>query len=336
MPLHFRCLCGVILNSPDDSAGRAAECPTCGKIIVIPQEAVSVALADMEAGPVGAPEPAAPPLEMSAFDTDEDLLFGGAAPEPESTPTQAGWPAFGSGPDESEVLNEPTLVINVDELGGRKPPGAPEPEPVDEGEEDEDEEPLVPIVPTMEDPGAEPVAEAAPEEDDGLVPLDEVEDAGPAIPASAEVVPAEAPPARAGRPGRRKTGAIRRSSGRRKAVGGAPRSKTTVARKRGQKALAALEAVDSGGDGSRARRSRRAPEKKGGAGKIVLIVVILLLVLLVGGGAALIFMPPGILPAGLQEKVDGIKEMLNLPVESAPQPDGEAPADAAGEDDAAE
>jgi hypothetical protein len=48
MPLHFKCRCGALLDAPDYAAGRGGECPACSKIVVVPQEAVAVAVADLK------------------------------------------------------------------------------------------------------------------------------------------------------------------------------------------------------------------------------------------------------------------------------------------------
>ena len=413
MPLHFRCPCGVILNSPDGSAGRAAECPTCGKIIVIPQEAVSVALADLEspapsghptdptnravpwpapeaAPPQPAPEPLVatdaefrlPSVELPPFDAsepepepappaaeseaapgplapglvvdDDDVARGGSgAPvEIESVPTPPEWPAF-----EPEVMGEPTLMINVDQLKGGEPPEAepgPGPQAEPQAELVAEEEPLAPLT---EDPSAEPLMadlleggeeDLAPvveplEAVEALEPQGAAEPEGPplpVLPASVEEAAAQMPdhllpsfedgapaPAAAGE------GTGKRASAR------APRSQTTVARKRGRKALAALEAVEGGEVRTARRRSRRKPVRKGGRGKIVL--VFLLVVVLLGAAcfAALLFLPPHLVPEGLHDGVGSLRSSvrdLGLPVKLLGDPGGtgsepEAPDEEAGE-----
>ena len=40
--LHFFCRCGVIVNAPEDCATRAGECPVCGKIIIVPDNAFAM------------------------------------------------------------------------------------------------------------------------------------------------------------------------------------------------------------------------------------------------------------------------------------------------------
>ena len=115
MPLHFRCLCGVILNSPDGTAGRAAECPECGKIIVIPQEAVPLAIEDLEKpvrapAPPAAPEPPPPPVTALAP----------AALEPPPEPSAPTAVEFKLPPMEPAPLGQPDATPE---------PTPPEPEP---------------------------------------------------------------------------------------------------------------------------------------------------------------------------------------------------------------
>jgi len=61
MPVHFRCPCGIILGAPDEGKARGGECPSCGKVIVVPGNAVEVDEAEFKAPPKMAP--AAPPPE---------------------------------------------------------------------------------------------------------------------------------------------------------------------------------------------------------------------------------------------------------------------------------
>jgi hypothetical protein len=123
MPLHFRCLCGVILNSPDGSAGRAAECPECGKIIVIPQEAVPLAIEDLEKpvrapAPPAAPEPSLPPVSA----------LPPAVPEPMPEPSAPTAVEFKLPPMEPNPLGQPDAASDA-ALGGIPEPMIPELEP---------------------------------------------------------------------------------------------------------------------------------------------------------------------------------------------------------------
>ncbi len=36
MAIRFRCPCGKVLKTPDDTAGKKAQCPTCGRLLRVP------------------------------------------------------------------------------------------------------------------------------------------------------------------------------------------------------------------------------------------------------------------------------------------------------------
>lgn len=56
MPIEFRCTsCGKLLRTPDDSAGRDAQCPSCGAVVPVPMAS------QPEAGDAPFGEPAAQP-----------------------------------------------------------------------------------------------------------------------------------------------------------------------------------------------------------------------------------------------------------------------------------
>jgi len=75
MPVHFRCPCGVVLNAPEGGAGKGGECPTCGKVVVVPANAVDIAEDELVAPAASAPQPA-PGLDLAPE----------PAPIPKSTP----------------------------------------------------------------------------------------------------------------------------------------------------------------------------------------------------------------------------------------------------------
>lgn len=88
MALYFRCPCGIILDSADGSAGKGGACPVCGKIVIVPAEAVAVAADEIK--------PAAPA---------QDAASAPEAPAPvEPEPTEA--PA----PQEAPAAAEPELA----------------------------------------------------------------------------------------------------------------------------------------------------------------------------------------------------------------------------------
>jgi len=82
MPVHFRCPCGVILGAPDEGKARGGECPSCGKVIVVPDNAIEVDEAELKAPPKMAP--AAPPPEPAPA-----LQAAAPAPAPASAPEPA-------------------------------------------------------------------------------------------------------------------------------------------------------------------------------------------------------------------------------------------------------
>ena len=69
MPIEFRCRqCGRLLKTPDDTAGRQAQCPACGTISIVPGPAAP--------GPVmpGPGEPTAPPPPAPAEGSPAPVL----------------------------------------------------------------------------------------------------------------------------------------------------------------------------------------------------------------------------------------------------------------------
>jgi len=63
MALYFRCPCTAVLESPENTQRGKVHCPTCGKIVVIPRDAVSltedeIATAKKALAEASAPEPA--------------------------------------------------------------------------------------------------------------------------------------------------------------------------------------------------------------------------------------------------------------------------------------
>ena len=50
MPIHFKCPCGRVLLSEDEYAGRKGECPSCGKILIVPQAVGALAPLAVPAG----------------------------------------------------------------------------------------------------------------------------------------------------------------------------------------------------------------------------------------------------------------------------------------------
>ena len=42
MAIYYRCPCTAVLESPEDTHRGRTYCPSCGKVIVIPKDAVSL------------------------------------------------------------------------------------------------------------------------------------------------------------------------------------------------------------------------------------------------------------------------------------------------------
>jgi hypothetical protein len=97
MPIPLTCACGRSLRIKDDLAGRNIKCPQCGAVLTVPT-----------------PDPAA---EGGSAAPQQDDLWGGAAPRPDSAQQAA---------EEVEELSE-VLPAGPDEGDG------------DEGEKDEEE-----------------------------------------------------------------------------------------------------------------------------------------------------------------------------------------------------
>ena len=60
MPLHFRWPCGTVLTADDGSAEKGGQCPSCGKIVIVPEQAAAVAVDELKPA---APAPEAPAAE---------------------------------------------------------------------------------------------------------------------------------------------------------------------------------------------------------------------------------------------------------------------------------
>jgi uncharacterized Zn finger protein (UPF0148 family) len=60
MPVHFRCPCGTVLTADDGSAEKGGQCPSCGKVVIVPEKAVTIAADELKPA---APAPEAPAAE---------------------------------------------------------------------------------------------------------------------------------------------------------------------------------------------------------------------------------------------------------------------------------
>ena len=171
MAAHFRCPCGIVLNVAEGSAGKGGQCPSCGKVVIVPGDAAVVvpgqlgraappadtpAAAEPErtGGPVTEVAPPSGPTRTREGATAEGAQASGAAPpierrvpaEPEWTgaPVEAPFdaPAGAAPPIERRAPGEAAAPIGTQaaaaartELFPEAPgagPGPGAPGPVDE------------------------------------------------------------------------------------------------------------------------------------------------------------------------------------------------------------
>lgn len=67
MPMRFRCACGQKLKSADDTVGKRARCPKCGKWLRVPESATY----DTVASEIAHPDPASPAPADPAVEAKE-------------------------------------------------------------------------------------------------------------------------------------------------------------------------------------------------------------------------------------------------------------------------
>ena len=104
--LHFCCTCGAVLNAAEDCAALAGECPACGKIIIVPDNAF-VMPDPTQAGGAG---------ELDG--TDELSEIGGAE--------GSGWPPEPApGLEDDEIMEAPEPLDDSQILGLAGGPGRP-------------------------------------------------------------------------------------------------------------------------------------------------------------------------------------------------------------------
>ncbi len=269
-----------------------------------------------------APEPVLQPApgpapEPPAAAPDSKPVFAGVAgfnfQAPPSGPSSVGGPppspeASGdeiqpAPPALAEDVPEPEQVFGPE--FGRAPAAGPGPEEATGG-------PTLIMGPGELDRAA--ATEATPAEGTVLEPPESVEAAATPMP---DPVPST-------KPAKPKAG-----SGRRTTAVAVPRSKTAAVRKRGRKALEALDALSPGGGAtkSKSRRSRRIPLKGRSVTRKILLAFVVLVLLGVGGLAAVVFVPEHLVPEGFRDRLDSLKSTLRelgLPI-ALPPPGGRAP-----------
>jgi rRNA maturation protein Nop10 len=329
MAIHFRCPCGAVLNAPNNSTLKAGECPTCGKVVVVPKGAVAVLQVPRLTPSAGYPAvrttPA--PVGSTAAKTTASTVLKVAAPaqgiasvaEPDLEPAVAELDSdLGEKDTATDLVRvEPPPRSRLRRAQAPAPPPVEEAEELDEAEdvndaaalaeaEDDEQDEDIAVAEVEEDFDEDTAAdlEAVNDVDDGMDEdvAEEDDMASEALEPDDDMVEEEAKPQRPARAG--KTGAVGR--------GGEMRSK---------------RAGRSGGRSGRPRRgvkmqkcgscgeqvmvgARKCPEcgepvtAKGGSGMKIVIGLVVLIVLAVGGIAGAYYMD--MLPAGLKGTIDGM------------------------------
>ncbi|MBN1808947.1 MAG: zinc ribbon domain-containing protein [Planctomycetes bacterium] len=336
MALFFRCPCTAVLEAPDGTRRGRTFCPTCRKVVVIPQDAVSLSPKDIEdakaalaeiSPPEGIPVmPGMPPVEEPVAAVEDSLELAPPVPPPppqedivpvgavspydktEQFPAAAGIPEVVLPPADGVDLQEPELITSpaADEEAAQLFAEAPA---VSEAE-------LLPEIPEIPDPAARKTAPPPP-----------VAQPAPAKKAPAKKQPA-GPPIVAGKkpsqPSSRKISSSRRSSRTR-----SRRGDFAVCPACGEEVNAGIKVCPNCGERI----------KKGSLiGK--LFVFLLVVLFLVGGLAAAVMFVPDKLPASLVNVVKNVGAKLkaiDVPVPPSLLPDGyeDASADASGDSPAA-
>jgi len=354
MAVHFRCPCGAVLNAPPHSAMRAGECPTCGKIVVVPEGAVAVINVPRltprggfpsvqpaqaaQPAPAGGVQVAAPDQGVAAVADDIPDAF----PEPadaaaaellvEDEVAEEGIVAD-DGVEGAEGADDAVFEADV---GGED--DLPVMEAVEEGEPVVDAE--VTGAAADEEPALEAEAFAADDGDEAEAELEAVAEDEPE-PVEEEPVEKPARPKRttsrmdrAGKSGRARTAAGDGASEKRsKRAGRVGRSGRHTGRT--QPCASCGEPVPVG-----ARKCRACGEPvkaKGGMGKVIVILLVLVVVAVVGV-AGVYFVKPGLLPAAVHGPLDGILgggaaegEKKDEPAKEAADGDAAADTKAGGE-----
>jgi len=323
MALYYRCPCTAILESPEDTARGRVNCPSCGKVVVIPQNAVLVTEQDIEEAnaqlaaisppegipeiapmpPMSEPEPVSfeespPPVQDEPVPVSDDLQI--APPEPvlstEPAPFEMG-PIVGM--SESPAVDQEAADLFAEEVIAGAPeiaeplPDIPEiPGPVEEQVE-------MPV----ED--LTPVPQAAPKAPIGKKPAGKK-----GAPKQAEEKPS-GPPIHAGK---RPAAA---------AAGSKRMGKTSSRSRRTRDMVSCPSCGEDVQKGAKVCPNCGEKIKTGGIfGKLVIFVLIL--ILLAGGVVAAVYFAPESLPPVITDNVKmigGQLKELGIPI-----PDQLAPA----------
>ncbi len=316
MPVHFRCPCGVVLNAPEGGAGKGGECPACGKVVVVPANAVDIAEDELGAPAAAAPA-AAPALEPVPTSTPPPRRAATPVPKRMATPVpkRAVTPVPTAAAPVEEAAEIQLAVPGdgpLEAVGDEDLLPADALEIVDDGVDDGVEDAIVDAA------VAEPVfeAEEAVAVPESLSALDDlgVADAEPLDEADG-VAQGEEPAMAIDRKARRGTDrASRRSGGRT----GRTRRPRKCPECNSENEPGVRECTNCGAS------LRGKPSKKGGLTKILVILVVIVVV--AGGGAfAAGFFAFDSMPASFQNiwKSMGLPHKGAAETEKAPEPEAE-------------
>ena len=351
MPVHFRCPCGTILGAPDQGKGKGGECPSCGKIIVVPGNAVNADEAELKAPPKmapAAPPPEPAPTPQAAAPAPEPAPAPAPAPAPQAAaPVPAPQPALAPGPAPApqaaaSAPAPPRPATPMPKRSVTPVPKMPATTPVPA--------PVAPA-PQASAPGgmqlagpAEPPLETIDDvdilPDDALEVIDEAEEAV-AVPESLNALDGlgmadDEPVVEADEgeePDMARDRGTRRGTGRASRRAGASRTgRTRRPRKcpecNAENEPGARECENCGA------QLRGAPRKKpGGAGKKLVVALVLLVVLGVGGVAAVGHFAPDKLPPAILNVLKSIGIAKDQPAKAPDSEDADADAEGAKEED---
>ncbi|MHC4199529.1 MAG: hypothetical protein ACYSU0_06020 [Planctomycetota bacterium] len=279
MPLHFRCPCGTVLAADDGSAEKGGQCPSCGKVVIVPEGAA--AITSEELGPV-APAPEAPAAGgTERIDRPVQAQGGGAAGD---------GPEVAAPPQETPAEPAPAEASQPAAAPPEEPPAVPGPAFADFEAPAAGEAAGAPAVGACPECGSplDPGAVLCVQCGLNLQTGEKVSAAAAPAPAAAEADFAEPPevpaelPADGLEPVSGEVGPVEEPDGLKAA------------------AIQALAELDDIGEIAPARgkrgRARPVEKKKGGlAGKLIIVFLILLL-LAAGAFVAVVFFAPHLLP----------------------------------------
>ncbi len=280
MPLHFRCPCGTVLAADDGSAEKGGQCPSCGKVVIVPERAA--AITSEELGPA-APAPEAPAAGGTERIDRPVQTQGGGAP--------GGGPEVAAPPQETPAEPAPAGASEPAAPPAEMAPAVPEPGPA----------PAAFEAPAAGEAAGAPAAGACPECGSPLEPGvvlcvqcglnlqtgEKVSAAAAPGPVAAEADFAEPPEVPAELP----ADGLEPVSGE---IG--PAEEPDELQAAAIRTLAELDDIGEVPPPRKRGRGRPVEKKKGGlAGKLIIVFLILLL-LAAGAFVAVVFLAPHLLP----------------------------------------